>query len=920
MVETEPAAPNQDRVPTDRAFPAAHALSTTEVLHVLGTSERGLTATEAALRRARFGPNRLEEEPPEPRWKRFLAQFKDLVVLILIAAAVISGVVGEWADTLAILAIVVLNAAFGFLQEDRASRALTALRSMSSPSARVLRDGALQTVPAQDLVPGDVVALEAGDHVPADVRLIRGFALTVQEAALTGESVPVEKQPDCVLPAETALGDRRNMAYMGTIVASGKAEAVVVATGMRAELGRIAGMLKHEPPTPTPLQRRLEELGRVLLFACLAAVLVIFGLQWMRGEPMFQAFLLAVSLAVAAVPEGLPAVVTAVLAIGLQRMARRNTLVRKLSSVETLGSVTVICSDKTGTLTRNEMTVRELAVAGRRYHVTGVGYEPKGTFQLAGDGVEADHDPALIKALEIGAFCNNATITPRGDGSGAWTVVGDPTEGALLVAARKARIEPPRDRRVLYEVPFDASRRMMSVVMSRPDGAAIVYVKGAAEAVLPRCSLELGREGARPLDPGRVEAIRAIDTEMASRALRVLAVAYRDLPDSHPPESLEIDLTFVGLVGMIDPPRDDAKAAIRACRRAGIRPVMITGDHPATARAIAQELGLLSHDGDGLLAGRDLEAMPDADLAQRVEQIAVYARATAEHKLRIVAALKARGQVVAMTGDGVNDAPAVKAADIGIAMGRTGTDVTREASSMVLVDDSFASIVHAVEEGRAIFANIRKVIDYLLSCNVGEVTLMLAAVVIGLPAPLTPIQILWINLVTDGLPALALGMERPEKDTLSRPPRPSREPLITRAAAQRILSHGLLIASAPLLAFWLAAQVLNVGLDGARTVSFFTIALSQLFYAFACRSPRHVFPQMGLLTNAPLLVAITISGLLQLGAVAFPWTRAVFDTTPGSGRLWILTVALALVPVTIIEIVKLVRAAGGRRNAMGGHA
>jgi Ca2+-transporting ATPase len=887
-----------------------------EVLEQFGADpSRGLGAAEVERRRERFGPNQLREEPPVPRWKRFLAQFQELVVLILLAAALVSGAMGEWADALAILAIVVLNGAFGFLQEDRASRALAALRTMSAPSARVVRDGALQTIAAREVVPGDIVALEAGDHVPADVRLVRAFSLTAQEAALTGESTPVEKDADCVLAPDTPLGDRRNLAFLGTVIAAGKADAVVVATGMRAELGRIAGLLEQSRPSPTPLQRRLEELGRVLIVVCGVAVAIIFALQWARGESIFEAFLLGVSLAVAAVPEGLPAVVTMVLAIGLQRMARRNTLVRKLSSVETLGAVGVICTDKTGTLTRNEMTVRELAIGGGRFRVTGVGYAPTGHFEGDGQGtraVVAEH-PDLVTALEIGARCNNARVVPRGDGSDVWDVLGDPTEGALIVAALKAGLERPPDEVVIDEVPFDSARRMMSVAMGRRQGPARLYVKGATEAVLPRCDTELRSGRVVPLEPPRRSAILDADADMAARALRVLALAYRDIADGpRPGREPEEHLVFAGLVGMIDPPREDARGAIRACQRAGIRPVMITGDHPATARAIADELQWMSGPADVLLTGRDLEGLSDEELAGRVERTSVYARVTAEHKLRIVGAWKARGQIVAMTGDGVNDAPAVKAADIGIAMGRSGTDVTREASSMVLLDDGFASIVHAVEEGRAIFANIRKVVYYLLSCNAGEVIMMFIAAVAGWPAPLTPIQILWINLVTDSLPALALGMERPERDTMGRPPRPAREPIITREGAARVVTHGALIAAAPLVAFVVVRGWPGAGLGAARTVAFFTMALSQLFYAFACRSPSRALPQLGVLTNGPLLVAIAVSGLLQFSAVAFPWARSVFDTTLGTGRLWALALALALVPVTVIEVAKLLRGAWRR--------
>jgi P-type Ca2+ transporter type 2C len=913
------------------AGPAPHAADIAALLSVLGTdAERGLSESSAADSRRRHGPNRLAEAPPVPWWRRLLAQFRELVIGILIAAAIISGAMGEWADTLAILAIVALNGLLGFFQEERAGRALAALRRLSAPTARVVRDGVLRSLPARDLVPGDVIELEAGDSIPADARLIRGYGFRAQEAALTGESAPAEKDPGRALPEATPLGDRRNMAYMGTVVAAGKARAVVVATGMATELGRIAGLLRRAGPEPTPLQRRLAELGKVLVAVCLAAVAVIFALQVARGDRLVEAFLRAVSLAVAAVPEGLPAVVTLALALGLQRMARRNALVRKLPSVETLGSVTVICSDKTGTLTRNEMTVREVEAAGRRYRLTGAGYEPRGRFfeaaaheagqadapppaDSAGRALDPRAEPDLVRALTIAARCNNARVVPPGDGRDGWHVVGDPTEGALAVAAMKAGIGVAEDGgRVLCEIPFDSERKAMSVVVGRPDGSATMFTKGAPEVVLGKCGAEWRSGRAVPLAGARRAEIARAAAEMASRALRVLGLADRRYADAGRASFEEADLTFAGLVGMIDPPRDEAREAVRRCRAAGIRPVMITGDHPDTARAIARELRLAG-DGDGLVTGPELDAMSDEELSEAVDRVAVYARVSAEHKLRVVRAWKGRGQVVAMTGDGVNDAPAVEAADIGIAMGISGTEVTKEASAMVLVDDNFASIVAAVEEGRGIFDNVRKFVHYLLSCNAGEVLFMLFAALVGWPAPLTAIQILWINLVTDGLPALALGMEPPEPDVMGRPPRPPRRPVITARDGLLILVHGLLIAAATAAAFALAYR--GGDLAHARTTALLVLAFAQLFYSFGCRSRRYTLPELGLFSNSSLTWAIAGTALLQAGVVAMPFTRSALSLAAHPLRGWAATALLALLPVTIIEVTKLIQAALARRPA-----
>ena len=892
---------------------APHAKSADDVLTLLRVDPRqGLCQAQVEELRARCGRNELTQAPRTPGWRRFARQFADLVIWILIVAALISGIVGEWLDAGAILAIVVLNGVLGFIQEEKAERALSSLRDLTSPQAKVIRHGTLQTVAAAELVPGDIIELEPGDRVPADLRLVISAGLRILEAPLTGESVPVDKGHRAVLPEGTPLADRENMAYKGTAVVAGTAAGIVVATGMATEMGKIAGMLQRHKPEPTPLQRRLTELGRTLIIIVIAIVGIIFTLTLLRGGKLFDVFLTSISLAVAAVPEGMPAVVTIALALGVQRMARRNALVRRLPSVETLGAVTVICSDKTGTLTRNEMTVREILAGSRSYEVTGSGYLPHGRFLWrAPDGNAQDRevDPYsesdLLQTITVGIWCNHAQVSRPGSEERDWKVVGDPTEAALLVVALKATIDlPDRSRQVSHEIPFDSDRKAMSVVVRLTDSNYVMYTKGAPEVVLANCAHERYDGQVRPLNDDRRREILEIANEMAGQALRVLGVAYKERVDER--ESDESNLIFAGLVGMIDPPRDEAREAVRRCKTAGIRPVMITGDHPDTALAIARDLGIAQQD-DRVVAGVELDTMNDEELARRAEETTIYARVTAEHKLRIVNALRSHGHVVAMTGDGVNDAPAVKTADIGIAMGITGTDVTKEASDMVLADDNFASIVNAVEEGRTIFSNIQKFVHYLLATNGGEVLLMFFAALFGWPAPLFAIQILWINLITDALPALALGVEPPEPDVMSRPPHPPREPVITRNRGLLIVYHGALIAAVAVVAYYVVYGGSGQYLPRARTVAFCTIAYAQLFFAFGCRSQRYALPQLGAFTNRWLLAAIAVSALLQLAVVTLPFLRPLFKTAPLLVSDWLLIVVMALTPVTFIEVTKLIR-------------
>jgi len=880
-----------------------------EVLSVLGSdAQLGLTESEVQQRQAQYGANALTETPPVPLWRQFLAQLQEIVVGLLLAAAVIAAMLGEWIDTGAIFAIVVLNAALGVFQQRKAERALSALEKHSAPTAKVLRDGKFSSVAARDLVPGDRIEVEAGDLVPADARLVDGFGLQSLEAALTGESTPIAKDPAAVLAPDTPLGDRRNMLFQGSVIAAGKAGAVVVATGMDTELGRIAQLLAKQNSEPTPLQRRLAALGRGLVFLCLALVGIIFALQLARGGQFLETLHLAVSLAVAAIPEGLPAAVTITLAVGLERLVRRNAIIRKLASVETLGSVNVICSDKTGTLTRNEMTVREVHTSAAGYAVSGAGYAPHGEFiclQTAQPIVPVNQVD-LLRILEVTAWCNHARVVPASDASNRWQVIGDPTEAALVVLARKAGLESSGRGELLYEIPFDSDRKAMSVVVAPRGRSRLICLKGAPEVVLEKCISVQQNGKTAPLMAADRTRLLAITDEMAARALRVLALAFREEVELADGLEFERDLVFAGFVGMIDPPRDEVRVAVAHCRTAGIRPIMITGDHPATALAIARELGIARGD-QGAISGRELDQLPDERLLTQLANVAVFARVTAEHKLRLIQLLRSQGNVVAMTGDGVNDAPAVKAADIGIAMGITGTDVTKQASTMVLADDNFATIVNAVEEGRGIFDNIQKFIHYLLAGNVGKIIFMFVAAVLGWPNPLLAVQLLWLNLVTDGLPALGLGVEPPERGVMDRQPRAASAALIGWRQGLLLLAHGGLSALSALAGFWIVYQGDAAKLADARVVAFCILAFAQLGYSLSCRSWRVSILQLGLASNPTLLAAIGVSFVLQIGIVLIPFLHPVFgiESYP-TGSQWLVIVGLSCVPMSCVELSKLV--------------
>ncbi|MFN7730905.1 MAG: cation-translocating P-type ATPase [Pirellula sp.] len=881
-------------------------------LQSLGTDARtGLSSAESAARCLRDGPNTLQSVPPIPWYRRFVTQFQSVMVGLLIAAALISGAIGDWVDTAAILAIVVLNAILGFVQEERAVQAIGSLRSLTAPTAKVKREGEWTNAPASELALGDIVLLEAGDRIPADGHLLEAYNLHVQEASLTGESAPVAKRSDVELPESTPLADRADSVFLGTSVASGKGVAVVTATGNRTEIGRIAQLLDETQNEQTPLQKKLAQLGQILVLVCLALVSMVFALQWWRGGNIAEVFLTSVSLAVAAIPEGLPAVVTVTLAIGLQRMAKRNALIRKLPSVETLGCVTVICSDKTGTLTCNEMTVRKLWIHDRWWNVDGAGYAPHGAIRPA-DAAHSNPDPAslpplpdaLLRMLSCADQCNNSQWHYAPDRQTASTV-GDPTEIALRVVAAKANaVGRWPDDPLLHENPFDSDRKRMSQVVRDHSAKRIMIVKGAPEAVLDVCSSILINDQTKPLDDTLRQLVAHRNASMASQALRVLAIAYRDAPEQSVHWHREEGLTLLGLIGMIDPPRHAVDEAVERCRQAGIKPVMITGDHPQTAMAIAKSIGI-ADDNDSVLLGTSIEEMTDEELTRHVPNCSVVARVNAQHKLRVVNAWKRNGHVVAMTGDGVNDAPAVKSADIGIVMGVTGTDVAKDAADMILTDDNFVSIINAVEEGRGIYENIQKFLHYLLACNTSEVLFMFCASLLGWPSPLLAIQILWINLVTDGLPALALASEPLGRDLMQRSPRPVDEPILTWKRGRAILLHGWLMAVVCLLGFSWAYQGDPRRIDEARAVAFTILTFAQIFYSMACRDLDRIMPSIGWISNPFLVLAAIGSIAVQLLVMSIPWTANLLGLSAMPWSDLPMIFALSLIPVTCVEVYKL---------------
>lgn len=857
----------------------------------------GLSQWEASERLKIYGTNELSAQKKVSPLALFFGQFQDFMTVILMAAIGASWILGETADGITILIIILMNGVLGFIQEYRTEKSLEALKELSAPVARVIRDGREQSIPAKEVVPGDLLILEAGDKITADCVLVEATNLQVNESILTGESTPVEKRVG--KRGTQGEEDREHLLFMGTTITMGRAKARVVSTGMTTEMGKIAHMLQSVEEEDTPLKRRLNRIGKELVFICLAVCLLIMIAGIYHGETIYSMLLSGISLAVAAIPEGLPAIVTVSLAIGVQRMLKRQALVRKLPAVETLGSVNVICSDKTGTLTENKMTVKKIFVEDQTLEVSGQGHSLSGEFSLDGRTITPREHQTLKMLLAIGALCNNAEINGE-------EVYGDPTEVAILVASAKGNLVKGAGvgYKRLAEIPFDSDRKLMSVICSNEKNELFLMVKGAPDKIFERCTQRLGKGGIQPFDGLEKGRAARINEEMASQALRVLAFAYKPLthmPRELSAKALEKDLIFVGLEGMIDPPRPEAIQAIKSCYGAGIKPVMITGDHKSTALAVGKELGMhiANH---RVVTGDEIEKMGDQELENVVRNTVIFARVTPRHKLRIVQAFKRRGNIVAMTGDGVNDAPALKEADIGVAMGKTGTDVAKEASAMVLLDDNFATIVAAVEEGRMIYDNIRKFIRYLLSCNLGEILMMGVAAFIGMPMPLIPIQILWLNLVTDGLPALALGVDPPDEEIMRRPPRKQNEGIFSKGLGGNIFISGALIGISSLLAFAIVMYQ-NGDLNLARTTAFTTMIVAELLYAFECRSERVSVFKVGMGKN-PYLLAATLSSFALTFLVLYePHLSQIFKTVALGLKEWALVVGLSAVEFIINSLI-----------------
>ena len=949
--------------------PEWHAQTAEQVLNHLQVQANGVTSEEAKRRLEHYGPNQLTEASRPTFLQMLWEQLNNFVVILLIVASLVSAFLGDYIEAAAIMAIVVLNAILGIVQERRAEEALAALKKLAAPDAQVIRDGRRQSIPASELIPGDIVFLEAGNFIPADIRLLEAINLRVEEASLTGESLAVQKNAATVLEKQVPLGDRKNTAFMGTLVSYGRGRGVVTSTGMHTQLGLIATMLQNVETEETPLQRRLDQLGKLLSVVALILVAIVFIVALINSTNINQlftntgayfaeyapdiadVFIIAISLAIAAVPEGLPAVVTISLALGMREMIKRHALIRKLSSVETLGSATIICSDKTGTLTQNEMTVTRMWVDGQFIHVTGTGYVPKGEFQINDKSIDLMDYPAAHTTLWLGLLNNDSEIEITGESetNQTYRIVGDPTEGALVVAAAKAgaihidiREAYPREN----EIPFDSERKRMITIhdVRAPRSADpspftdekhknwdVIAVKGAPDVVLELCTQYQSMDDTpKKLDEEARERILAANDTLTKDALRVLGVAYRitkDVPDNPEhikAEDLEKELVFVGLMGMIDPARSEVRPALEKAREAGIRTVMITGDYPNTARAIAETIGMLQHR-TNVMTGAQLDAMSDEELKNVIEDTAVFARVSPEHKMRIVDALQANDEVVAMTGDGVNDAPAIKRADIGIAMGITGTDVAKETADMVLTDDNYASIVSAVEQGRVIYSNIRKFVFFLLSSNLAEIMIIFLATLAGLPVPLTAIQLLWLNLITDGAPALALAVEKGDPDIMDQKPRAKSEPIVNRsmmlglgvqtvaqttavltAFALGLLWHleaGASVVGSP-ITYLLQHDWRGIDVQTAETMAFVTLSLAELFRAYTVRSERASIFQIGVFSNRYMQYAVGLSIALLLLVVNLPFLQPIFNTHPLSGREWGVVLGLAIIPAIAEEITK----------------
>lgn len=917
----------------DRVY---HCMTLEHVADALATHiEKGLTDKEAKERALKYGFNELSEKPKPGFIKMLVSQFINFLVIILIIAAVVSLLLGEVVDSVAIIVIVALNAVIGVVQESKAEAALSALKKMAAPNTQVIRDGHQITIPSRELVPGDIVLIEAGNYVPADLRLTESVNLKIEEASLTGESVPVEKKAAIALDREIPIGDRKNSAFMGTMVTYGRGKGIVTATGMRTQIGLIAEMLQSYEDEQTPLQKKLDQLAKILGISCLiiCGIVFIYGiirdthvgtimkeglLVYFTAEKkdIIELFMTAVSLAIAAIPEGLPAVVTICLALGMQRMVKRHALIRKLPAVETLGCATVICSDKTGTLTQNEMTVTKGWIRGRFLRFTGEGYSPEGEIFLENEQIDAKQDPDLSLLLQGSLLCNDARLEEiaQEKEERLWRVIGDPTEGAMVVAAAKAgmwRQDVEKSLPRIMELPFDSERKRMTTVHQAQDvkgdkPSVVIFVKGAPDIVLDLCDNITENGKIVRLDQAKRKEILEANNSMAREALRVLAVAYRttDCVPLCSDTELEQGLVFIGLLGMIDPPRKEVKDAVRIAHGAGLKSIMITGDYKDTAEAVAREIGLLMP-GGRVLTGADLDRLSDEELTEIVDDINVCCRVSPQHKTKIVDALKAKNHVVAMTGDGVNDAPALKKANIGVAMGITGTDVTKETADIVLTDDNYVSIVSAIEEGRIIYSNIRKFVYFLLVCNIGEILIVFLAMLFGMPVPFKPIMLLWLNLVTDGAPALALGLERGEPDIMKRPPRPTKEPVINRDMATGLTVLPVIDMIAILSVFYIGLSRYPESIAAAQTMAFITLCCSELLRAYTARSEYYGVFSLGIFSNKWMQVAIMSSLALVLITVYLPFLRPFFGTVFLGFNDWMIMLPFILMAPVGAEILKI---------------
>ncbi|WP_182102846.1 calcium-translocating P-type ATPase, SERCA-type [Niallia taxi] len=879
-----------------------HEMNERQVEEALNTDfSAGLSDEDVGKRVKQFGSNELEEGEKQSALLLFFNQFKDFMVLVLLAATLISGLLGEYIDAIAIIAIIILNSFLGFYQERRAEKSLSALKELSQPQVQVLRNGTWEKVLSKELVPGDVIKFSSGDRIGADVRIIESRSLEVEESALTGESVPVQKMTETINNPNLTLGDMENMGFMGTMVSRGSGIGVVIATGMKTAMGQIADLLQNAESQITPLQRRLEQLGKILIVTALALTVLVVGIGVLQGNDLYTMVLAGVSLAVAAIPEGLPAIVTIALSLGVQKMIRKNAVVRKLPAVETLGCASVICSDKTGTLTQNKMTVTKVWSSGRTWSVDGTGYEPQGKYYENDQAIDPKNEKVLQQLLTFGMLCNHAEIEQK---SGEYVLNGDPTEGAMIVAGMKAgytRSKLLSQFEIVNEFPFDSTRKMMSVIVKDTTGRQFVVTKGAPDVLIGQSKTILMGNRAENIGSREKSTVQAAIDGLASQALRTIAIAYKEISANtiilHEKEA-ESELVFIGLQGIIDPPRPEVKQAVRECKEAGIKTVMITGDHVITANAIAKQLGIANSQSK-VLEGKELANMSVQELEDVVDHVSVFARVSPEHKLKIVQAFQNRGHIVAMTGDGVNDAPAIKTADIGIAMGITGTDVAKEASSLVLMDDNFASIKSAIIEGRNIYENIRKFIRYLLASNVGEILVMLFAMILALPLPLVPIQILWVNLVTDGLPAMALGLDRPEDNVMKRDPRSPNEGVFARGLGWKVISRGILIGLSTIAAFMLAYNDNPDNLAYAQTVAFATLVLAQLIHVFDCRSEKSILSRNPF-GNMYLVWAVLSSLLLVLVVIYVPALQGIFHTVAIQPKDWLMILGLASVPTFLL--------------------